>query len=322
MYIRTKSKMVFIIGMIFFISMIFVAYYSINWISQETMNISLTATHLAQAGFSCIFGACVAVAFRIIIFKDKKSDWSETMKKSKGFLKDILHKYGYHYALIFITIGIFLIIISEMIKGDFNIISDNYSTLLLTSGFGFITIGIALISIKIAIDSDFKINNISNANFLSVLSRFEDRRLDLQGVSPYGRRYIHPNIIIWKALVDSKEMKELLEFCDIKEKHQLNFITLQCLLINIINQGYHIYLKCEGVKHLLQICDIVLNLDYLFNDRRTELFNDKIRILFDEPVGTTINEEYIDFMIDSTDFFSQELFILRRDQIIEWYHQP
>jgi len=227
-------------------------------------------------------------------------------------------QHGYRVSLYFILSGIVFIFLSEIARREvfINILSEMYSNLWLTTGFGFITIGIAFISIKISIDSDYRINNIANANFLSVLSRFEDRRLDLQTVR--NRQEIkYPNIVIWKALVDIKEMKELLEFCDIKEDYQRNMINLQCQLLRIINDNFQSILMCEGVKHLLQISKIVLNLKYQFDSYRTELFN-HIRELFDESENTPIDKEYINNMIQFTDDLSLEHFEEMREQIKIW----
>jgi len=330
-----KSKVVsIIIGMVSIYIAMFVVYYSFNWISQTTSNITLTTTHLAEAGFSFIFGVCVALSFRLMIYRDKEKDWGKIMDNLKYEIKDFFRIYGYYFATIFIILGIVFFVLSEIARSevDINIYAEMYSNLWLTAALGFITIGIAFISIKIAIDSDYKINNISNANFLSVLSRFEDRRLDLQIVhNLQEQRY--PNIVIWKALVDAQEMEQLLEFCDIKEEHQRRFITLNNQFLTLINENnfvffqegvrqeipFHNILRCEGVKHLLQICNFVLNLKYQFDDQRDELFNQRIRILFNEPAGTVIDEQYIDMMIEYTDNCSNELFLECREEIKETY---
>ena len=250
------------------------------------------------------------------------------MNNLKYEIKNSIRIYGYYISLFFLTLGIVFIILSEVARREvfINILSEMSSNLWLTSGFGFITIGIAFISIKIAIDSDYKINNIANANFLSVLSRFEDRRLDLQIVRNL-QEMRYPNIVIWKALVDAQEMEELLESCDIKKKYQRRMITLNNLFLTLINEGnftyvqegkllnepFHNILRCEGVKHLLQISKIVLNLEYKFDVPRAELFS-HIRVTFDESKEVTVDEEYIKKNILCLDRLSQELFIEMRKQ--------
>lgn len=59
--------------------------------------------------------------------------------------------------------------------------------LFLTIGMGIFSIGIAFISIKIAeeskkqaIDTDDRINEIANTHFLTIVSSFEDKRLDIE----------------------------------------------------------------------------------------------------------------------------------------------
>ena len=97
-------------------------------------------------------------------------------------------------------------------------------------------------------------------------------------------------------------MKELLEFCEIKEKYQRMVINLQCQLLRIINRGvlnfegqdYRIkeLITCEAVSHLLQMNEQILDTKYNFVDLRNELFG-YIRELFDEPETNFINEIYI-----------------------------
>lgn len=340
---QIKNKVAsIIIGMVSIYIGMFVIYYSFNWISQTTSNITLTTTHLAEAGFSFIFGVCVALSFRLMVYKDKEKNWKKKMNDLKYKIKDFFRIYGYYFAIIFIFLGIAFFILSEIARNevDINIYAEMYSNLWLTTALGFITIGIAFISIKIAIDSDYKINNISNANFLRVLSRFEDRRLDLQfpTVRQEGR---YPNIVIWKALVDINEMRELLEFCDIKKDYQRKMMNLQCQFLRVINHNYQSILMCEAVKHLLQISNTVLNLEYRFESLRTELFshirnlfdnygediNDNERsiaiqpLLVDYTTDIIVNEQYINYMIQLSNALNYERFLDIREQFKIWFEE-
>ena len=89
-------------------------------------------------------------------------------------------------------------------------------------GLAYISIGLAFLSIYIAFlsveiskrsevianKSDRRVKDIANANFLRVLSIFEDRRIDLQHPEV---GYLKHRVLIWKALVDMNEAEELLE---------------------------------------------------------------------------------------------------------------
>ena len=88
---------------------------------------------------------------------------------------------------------------------------------------------------QLADDPDRRVKDIASANFLSVLSRFEDRRIDLQ-YHPQ-RLEIHP-ILIWKALVDLREAEGLLEFCEIDIKHQRRLINLLDHLLKFVGRNY------------------------------------------------------------------------------------
>jgi hypothetical protein len=207
-----------------------------------------------------------------------------------------IKNYGYYVASVLLISGTLFVILSfsrQQLGIEF--ISEN---LLLTIGSSLFSVGIAIMSIKIAVVSDFVINNIANANFLSVLSKFEDRRLDLQLPRyPEERKYV--NVIIWKAMVDLNEMKELLEFCEIKKEHQERMVNLHAqffgLILNSTVGEQRVPLKnilsCEAVAHLLQMSKKVFELK--LEAHRQELYDD-IKNLFNEQLGTIIDDIYIE----------------------------
>lgn len=182
---KIKNKILSVIlGMIMIYVTMFVVFYTFNYITP----VKITSLHLAEAGFSFIFGVCVAISFRLMIFKDKEKDWSETMKNIKGGLKDIFRKYGYYFALIFIITGIGFIIGSEIARSEveINFLSEVYSNLWATMGFGFLTMGITFISVKIAIDSGDRMNTIGDGEIKQSLINIQEIRKEyLYGLDEY-----------------------------------------------------------------------------------------------------------------------------------------
>jgi len=176
---------------------------------------------------------------------------------------------------------------------------------LITVTLAFLALYFAFHSITIAYDSDDKINNIANVNFLSVLSSFEDRKLDLILTKQVGEiKYV--NVTIWKAFVDVNEMKELLEFCKIKEEHQGRMINLYVQFLKIITEAVFTHenttfnlkqiVSCEAVKHLLQMCKNILEIKSMSEAKREEIIN-AIKNLFNEPKETIVDDNYIESAI-------------------------
>lgn len=162
---------------------------------------------------------------------------------------------------------------------------------------------------RIAVDS-------ANANFLSVLSIFEDKRIDLQ----YDQRAIRLHRVeIWKCLIYMREANELLDFCEIKPKHQRRLINLFNKLLELVNNSYLQVLVCEEVEHLLDMYKIGLDLDDgLATEKDT--MREHIRQLMEEPENIEINVEYIDGIYRHiTDDIYNLRFHPMRDQIKEWY---
>lgn len=184
-------------------------------------------------------------------------------------------------------------------------------------GLGILALGVAFHSIVISKESDKRVKDIANANFLRVLSTFEDRRIDLQ--HPQLGPYKHP-ILIWKALVDMKEAEELLDFCDIDLKHQGRLIDLMNHMFKYTIRYYVNLLSCEEIRHLLAISQIGLKIDDEYLGKKNEL-RGRIRTLLEEPQSVDINEDYIkgikDFIFKDIEKLN---FILYRDQIKEWYY--
>lgn len=171
---------------------------------------------------------------------------------------------------------------------------------------------------QLSSDSEHRVKDIANANFLSVLSRFEDRRIDLQ-YHPQ-RLKIHP-ILIWKALVDLREAEELLEFCEIDIKHQKRLINLLDHLLKFVGRKYVKILWCEEVEHMLDMGLIGLKVDDKLSDNKNSMVG-RIKQLFDEGDSVEINEGYISFMsgtIAEKDY--RKLFINMRDQYKDRYRQ-
>lgn len=149
-----------IVGMVVISLAMFVVFYTFDFVSP----VQLTPLHLAEAGFSFIFGVCVAISFRLMIFKEKKEDWSETMRNIKERSKDLFRSYGNYFVLISIVSGIGFLIFSQFARGW------------LTIGFALISVGIAFISIKIAIDSGDRMTTIGDGEIKQSLINIQEIR--------------------------------------------------------------------------------------------------------------------------------------------------
>ncbi len=103
-----------IIGMASIFVTINIVYFGFNLISPVT----LTITHLAEAGFSFLFGICVALSFRLIIYKKNKNDQRIMTDNLKHEIKIFIRIYGYYISLFFLTLGILFIILSEIARRE------------------------------------------------------------------------------------------------------------------------------------------------------------------------------------------------------------
>ncbi len=245
-----------------------------------------------------------------------RKEWFE--KREKKMFKDISVIAWKEIRVVALTSGIGIFAIGLLLmKFGTAFFSITYGQWITSFGLAILTLGVAFHSIVLSKESDRRVKDIANANFLRVLSIFEDRRIDLQHLQLGYQK--HP-IFIWKALVDMQEAEKLLNYCDIDLSHQGRLISLLNHLLKFINRYYKDKLSCEEVSHLLSMAIIGVQVDDEFAGTK-DAVRGRIRSLLDEPKSVEINEDYIKGIKDcvAKDFFRFN-FILYRDQIKEWYY--
>ena len=152
--------------------------------------------------------------------------------------------------------------------------------------------------------------DVANATFLGILSEVEDRRIEIQHYPGWRR------INVWKSFVHMNQAKELLEFCDIKQRHQKRLNNLNNHLLELIDVRflYNSDFCCEEVSHLLRMYQISSNLQSADDSR--EDTNTLMRVLFDEDDTDIMNIDVVNILISRIkDFDNNELFIQVRDEI-------
>ncbi|MCK5112128.1 MAG: hypothetical protein KAQ84_01170 [Thermoplasmatales archaeon] len=258
------------------------------------------------------------------IMRGKKDDpvkiqkeWCEDRKERGRMFKDIGIFTWKQIRDISITLGVGVLGISLilMIFGTefFPVIGIQWIT---SIGLAILALGVAFHSIVISKESDRRVKDIANANFLRVLSIFEDRRIDLQYLE---LGYLKHRVLIWKALVDMNEAEELLEYCDINLKHQARLIDLMNHMFKFINRYYVNRLVCEELRHILSMTLIGLKVDDEHLGKKNEL-RGRIRTLLNERSNREITDEYIGGikgLIDEA--FNDIDYLTLRDQIRDWY---
>ena len=245
-----------------------------------------------------------------------RKEWFE--KREKKMFKDISVIAWKEIRVVALTSGIGILAIGLfLMKFGTAFYPIIYGQWITSFGLAILALGVAFHSIVLSKETDRRFKDVANANFLRVLSIFEDRRIDLQYHTERIR--IHP-ILIWKALVDMQEADELLEFCDIDLPNQSRLIHLLNHLIKYTKRAYTYMVNCEEVSHILSMTLLGLKVDEQFTDTK-DAVRGGIRSLLDEPQGVEINEDYIKGIKGCIpeDIFRFN-FILYRDQIKEWYY--
>ena len=200
--------------------------------------------------------------------------------------------------LYFIAVGFIILLIAFAILGE------------LAWSITFGSLAIALISLNIAFGSRKIAVDSANSTFLGVVSEVEDKRIDIM-FYPDLRR-----INVWKSFVHMKQAEELLDFCEIKLRHQTRLNNVYNHLLELIDVGFLYYsdLCCEEVAHLLRMYQITSNLQS--TDASKEDTNTLMKVLFDEDDTDEMNIDVIYILLSGIkDFNDNELFILVRNEI-------
>lgn len=232
---------------------------------------------------------------------------------------DIASKIGYIGGMfVIILTGLALIIVGVvrgyLITTDFQILS-----IPLSLGIALFSIGIAMHSCKISEESknianktDRKIDEFNNTYFLSIISLFEDRRLD----TILNKEIIHINL--WKALVDLKQAKVMADNLNIEQKHLITMISrfnnLMDRIITLENM-----ILCEDVKHICKMYTIIteLNVDGQYNELKEETIV-KLRTFLHIDENVNITSGYIQQILSNiTEEIRWHLFDIHRNEIVE-----
>lgn len=204
---------------------------------------------------------------------------------------------GFWTYIILITSTSFLfLLIGLYVFEDFN------------SSLGFVSLYIAFTSIAMAINSHFlaedtddRINEIANTHFLTIISSFEDRRLDIQKQIYENRKIDMHQIFLWKARVDLDKAKKISTGkcrIDIDSFDTLmsRFLGLMDTLIKIKD-----LLLCESVNNIMDIYNRIFDIvpketlnkitDKENNKNNKERAEQKFRELLDIMENIAVDEE-------------------------------
>ena len=158
-------------------------------------------------------------------------------------------------------------------------------------GIAFLSLSIAFYSCIISYESDEKMNVNSNAQFLSVISKFEDRRIDVV----FHEIPLH--VGLWKALVDMGEAVELNKSENINQEHLKTLADRYNGLMDlvIIPAIYEIW--CEDIRHVLKMYKYVLDLN-IPEGLKAES-EGYIKELFGLNDDVEIHVEYVDILLNN-----------------------
>lgn len=184
-------------------------------------------------------------------------------------------------AFFMVLFGVYNILISL-------ISSENYS--FWQMGIFIVSIGIAFFAIGLSFESDTKIKAILTASVLSIISTFENRRIDFQQ---------YPSIIhieLWNAYEDMDSLKEIFSECKIKQKYFNKLaVKYNTLLMTLNIKRIKKVLLCEDYRHIVKMHKIILGLD-LESDIIIEISkNYKIFL----TVDVEITKEFLDRFLDN-----------------------
>ena len=215
--------------------------------------------------------------------------------------------------LVIVGIGVIFMLI-----GTFYNISNfiEAAKWVLSMGLGITSLGIAFHSIviseesrKIAGESDEKMKSVSNAQFLSVISKFEDRRIDMT----FNPHYLH--IGLWKALVDMDEAVELNSSENINREYLGTLTSRYDVLMDLVVLPKNKELFCEDIRHVLKMYKYVLDFDIL--DNLKDVSRGYINELFGFNEGAEVTIDYVEEMLSNIpDAIRWDNYIQHRENII------
>ena len=293
-----------ILGLILIYIMMFVIFISFNYVSP----ITITTTHLAEASFSFVFGVCVAMSFRLIIFNQNERDWRKIMANYNLKIRGFFRRWGFHISFCFISLGFIFFVLSDFARREVfeNSLSEMYSNLWLTSAFGFITIGIALISIKIAIDSGDRMDTIGDGEIKQSMINIQDIRKEyLYRVDEYivtpQQSGNPPNIVrmqrinifsTWLQLENLNKMVIYKKYVSEKQLSKLYRYHRTLLDIVLDHTGKNIVTN-ESVIQLLSGIVILYE-----NFKEPDNFHERYYEILNQYVGFILEDEsFLDYII-------------------------
>lgn len=179
-----------------------------------------------------------------------------------------------------------------------------------------VSLGLACLSLSVAFHacvisygSDEKMNAISNAQFLNIMSKFEDRRIDMT----FNPHYLH--IGLWKALVDMDEAVELNSSENINRKHLRTLTSRYEGLMDLVVLPKNEELFCEDIRHVLKMYKYILDFDIL--DNLKGLSRGYINELFGFNEGAEFTIDYVEEMLSNIpDVIRWDNYIQHRENII------
>jgi len=224
--------------------------------------------------------------------------------------------YGGTFIIIFT--GLALVII-KIVRGYITLTDLQILSIPLSLGIAILSIGIALHSCRISEESkkianktDRKIDEFNNTYFLSIISLFEDRRLD----TILNGEIIHINL--WKALVDLKQAKVMFDNLNIEQEHLITMIrrfnSLMDRIITLENM-----ILCEDVRHICNMYNIIteLNVDGQYNELK-EKTKVKLRTFLHIDENVNITSDYIQQILSNiTEEIRWHLFDTHRNEIVD-----
>ncbi len=176
-------------------------------------------------------------------------------------------------------------------------------------GIAFFSIAIAFHACLISIESDEKMKSVSNAQFLSVISKFEDRRIDMK----FNLHYLH--IGLWKALVDMDEAVELNSSENINRGYLRTLTSRYDVLMDLVVLPNNKELFCEDIRHILKMYKYVL--DFIIKDNLKNASRGYINELFGFNEGAEVTIDYVDKMLSNIpDAIRWDNYLQHREDII------
>jgi len=134
---------------------------------------------------------------------------------------------------------------------------------------------------NLAKDTDDRINEMANSLFMTYISSFEDRRLNIKNNPDENQTYL------WKAKVDLDKAKQMMNGkCHIKDENYTTLISrFEKLMEQVSKRNIKFKLVCESIKNILQSYEIVSEFIFIENNKKRKTSDDRIQEYIKNIIG-------------------------------------